>query len=351
MKKVGALCTQRAEHVLMYPQATLDGKQKKQPKPSVCTVVWVPHGVHFTHFMPPTGRAHALADIQATNPLYTRQSPSPTHLPHIHSVAHHQRRDSDTLRSMAAVLATSSSPTMVEAVPARRSPSNLGYSSNVAPHARHRRSPTAPEPPTTSGLIAPPGLAGNALGRSWTVGDLQESDAEPQVEETPMAIAASKSAPAMPPPPIPQQMAQVAPSKQAAMPQSAGLGRSLLVNKKAYIRLDMIGKGGSSRVYRVLDGNNGLFAVKRVSLDRTDQDAMNGYMNEIALLKRLDGNSRIIRLIDSEVREGPGGTKGHLLLVMECGEIGQYTVDSHKTVPNGMLQIFRNYYKNNRRNH
>jgi len=48
---------------------------------------------------------------------------------------------------------------------------------------------------------------------------------------------------------------------------------------------------------------------------------MCGYMNEIALLKRLAGNSRIIRLHDSEVRAGPGGTKGHLLLVMECGEI------------------------------
>ncbi len=48
---------------------------------------------------------------------------------------------------------------------------------------------------------------------------------------------------------------------------------------------------------------------------------MSGYMNEIALLKRLEGNSRIIGLIDSELKAGPGGSKGHLLLVMECGEI------------------------------
>ena len=45
-------------------------------------------------------------------------------------------------------------------------------------------------------------------------------------------------------------------------------------------------------------------------------------MNEIALLKRLNGNNRIIQLVDSELRAGPGGSKGHLLLVMECGEIG-----------------------------
>lgn len=83
----------------------------------------------------------------------------------------------------------------------------------------------------------------------------------------------------------------------------------------------MIGKGGSSRVFRVLNGANELYAIKRVSLDKTDAETMNGYLNEIALLKRLDGNSRIIRLIDSEVKAGPGGSKGHLFLVMECGEI------------------------------
>ena len=83
----------------------------------------------------------------------------------------------------------------------------------------------------------------------------------------------------------------------------------------------MVGKGGSSRVFRVLNHANELYAIKRVSLDETDPDTMSSYMNEIALLKRLEGNSRIIRLIDSEVKAGPGGSKGHLLLVMECGEI------------------------------
>jgi serine/threonine-protein kinase TTK/MPS1 len=93
------------------------------------------------------------------------------------------------------------------------------------------------------------------------------------------------------------------------------------VNKKAYARLDMIGRGGSSRVFRVLSHANELYAIKRVTLDKTDSDTMNGFMNEIALLKRLEGNSRIIRLIDSEIKPGPGGSKGHLLLVMEIGEI------------------------------
>ena len=103
--------------------------------------------------------------------------------------------------------------------------------------------------------------------------------------------------------------------------------RNLVVSKKAYARLDLIGKGGSSRVYRVMNNANEIYAIKRVSLDRTDAETMSGYMNEIALLKRLSGNSRIIQLVDSEVKPGPGGTKGHLMLVMECGEIGQSRIN------------------------
>ncbi|KAH7884972.1 kinase-like domain-containing protein [Phlebopus sp. FC_14] len=70
-----------------------------------------------------------------------------------------------------------------------------------------------------------------------------------------------------------------------------------------------------------MNSANEIYAIKRVSLDKTDAETMNGYMNEIGLLKRLEGNNRIIQLFDSEVKAGPGGTKGHLMLVMECGEI------------------------------
>ncbi|TDL17877.1 Pkinase-domain-containing protein [Rickenella mellea] len=70
-----------------------------------------------------------------------------------------------------------------------------------------------------------------------------------------------------------------------------------------------------------MNSTNEIFAIKRVSLDKTDTETINGYMNEIALLKRLEGNHRIIRLIDSEVKCGSGNSKGHLMLVMECGEI------------------------------
>ena len=160
--------------------------------------------------------------------------------------------------------------------------------------------------------------------KTWAAGDLQESDLEQNPEEPYVALPPQAGVPSMPPPPVPMQKAQSAPTKPAPAAPAVSSGRSpLVVNRKQYIRLDMIGKGGSSRVYRVLSTANELYAVKRVSLDKTDAETMSGYMNEIALLKRLEGNQRIIRLIDSEVRAGPAGSKGHLLLVMECGEIGE----------------------------
>jgi serine/threonine-protein kinase TTK/MPS1 len=45
---------------------------------------------------------------------------------------------------------------------------------------------------------------------------------------------------------------------------------------------------------------------------------MRGYVNEMQLLKRLDGNERIIKLIDSQA-VGRGGR--YLMMVMELGEI------------------------------
>ncbi|KAE9404040.1 kinase-like protein [Gymnopus androsaceus JB14] len=115
------------------------------------------------------------------------------------------------------------------------------------------------------------------------------------------------------------------------------------VNKKVYARLDLIGKGGSSRVFRVITYANELFALKKVALDKTDSETMAGYMNEIALLKRLEGNSRIIRLIDSEVKPGPGGNKGHLYLVMECGEIDLARLISERGTE-GLDMVWVAYY-------
>lgn len=248
-------------------------------------------------------------------------------------------------------------------IPSRLSPSgrNLSVSqAALAASARHRRSPTAPEQGTTSNGIAPgPGQAqGQQAGKTWTAGDMNGNGkgavngnghgnvaedgngqmVQAQVHRTPTTTATQQG-----------QLNTAARIKLANMnaARNAGSGggghdrgsgghdrgsgggegkmsvRNLVVNKRVYARLDMIGKGGSSRVYRVMNNANEIYAIKRVSLDKTDTETMSGYMNEIALLKRLEGNSRIIRLVDSEVKGTLADPKGTLMLVMECGEIGE----------------------------
>jgi serine/threonine-protein kinase TTK/MPS1 len=93
--------------------------------------------------------------------------------------------------------------------------------------------------------------------------------------------------------------------KVAKVPVSEVRTHNLVVSKKAYAQLDLIGKGGSSHVYRITNNANETYAIKRVSLDKTDAETMSRYTNKIALLKCLSGNSRIIRLVDSEVKPGP----------------------------------------------
>ncbi|PPQ77476.1 hypothetical protein CVT25_011346 [Psilocybe cyanescens] len=335
----------------------------------------------------------------------SRQSPSPTHAASLKPVYSHRRRDSDTLRSSAPPLSAtmSGSPTVVEhqraspplssRLQVRYSPSNgEGHISPTSkgrtspPAAKGRTSPPAAKgrvsppaakgrvsPPTAKGRLSPNPIAGREIakhrrsptapeprniesiapekpqpvGKTWTSAERadgrdeyefavpaipaerrerqqdREKDREYQLENRERERRGHQSQLS-----LQQQYSQSAPSigtSQSANAQLpsllAPLNRHIVVNKKAYARLDMIGKGGSSRVYRVLSATNELHAIKRVSLDKTDSETMSGYMNEIALLKRLEGNNRIIRLIDSELKPGIHGGKGHLLLVMECGEI------------------------------
>ncbi|KXN88242.1 Serine/threonine-protein kinase mph1 [Leucoagaricus sp. SymC.cos] len=305
-----------------------------------------------------------------------RQSPSPTHLG-VHQARlaiGHRRQESDTVKS--AVPSGVGSPTVgnhLTRVPSKsghgrlsppstrtpqdrisppsRSQARVSPQGRISPSSvkgrlspssarppvakepsRHRRSPTAPDAPTTSNMVS----AGTSIapsGKTWAASEREDEFSEGRERDRererraqlPSAPQASPPPPAYTTQPIPAPAPAV--SSQPSLTQSVAplppmqSPRHIVVNKKAYARLDMIGKGGSSRVFRVMSQNNELYAIKRVSLDRTDNEMMSGYMNEIALLKRLEGNSRIIRLIDSEVRAGPGGSKGHLLLVMECGEI------------------------------
>ena len=89
------------------------------------------------------------------------------------------------------------------------------------------------------------------------------------------------------------------------------------VNNVPYVKLGVIGKGGSSKVYRVLSKSCCVLAIKKVKLGNLEQKAIDGYANEIALLKKLQGNPSIIQMHDSEIDL----SRKAIFLAMEVGEV------------------------------
>ncbi|VDC02383.1 unnamed protein product [Peniophora sp. CBMAI 1063] len=204
------------------------------------------------------------------------------------------------------------SPTAGVALPPRLSPG----ASSLA-NGRHRRSPTAPEPSTGSTTLAP-SESGPPPAQTWAGNEKVEWPSAP-VPVQPAPVSAPMPAAAPPPRPATAVPAAARPAPLAPqMMHQSQRNANIIVNNKAYARLNLLGKGGSSRVFRALTANNEILAIKRVALDQADPETIAGYMNEIRLLQRLEGHKRIIRLYDSEVVQGP---KSYLNMVLECGEV------------------------------
>jgi serine/threonine protein kinase len=102
----------------------------------------------------------------------------------------------------------------------------------------------------------------------------------------------------------------------------------LRVKNVPYAKLGVIGKGGSCKVYRALSKDRSILAIKKVKLGGMDQKAINGYANEIALLKRLRGNPSIIQMYDSEVDL----SRKAIFVVMELGEVDLNQVMQQQTL-------------------
>jgi serine/threonine protein kinase len=92
----------------------------------------------------------------------------------------------------------------------------------------------------------------------------------------------------------------------------------IVVNGVEYSRQCVIGRGGSSKVFRagMADGSSKLVAIKVVGLKQADRQTYLTFCNEIALLDRLRGHDRIINLIDSSMDD----VRRKVWLVMELGE-------------------------------
>lgn len=91
----------------------------------------------------------------------------------------------------------------------------------------------------------------------------------------------------------------------------------MVVNGIRYQKLELVGKGGSSKVFKVMAPNRKIFALKRIKLQGRDAEAASGFLDEITLLKSLKGKSNIIQLYDSEVVRA----EGLIFMVLEYGDI------------------------------
>jgi serine/threonine-protein kinase TTK/MPS1 len=93
--------------------------------------------------------------------------------------------------------------------------------------------------------------------------------------------------------------------------------RVFVVNHNPYLALQKIGKGGSSKVYKVMTPNASVYALKRVDISQQPPAAVESFINEVKLLQLLQGSERIIGLKDSEVDEN----RQSLSIVLELGDI------------------------------
>ncbi|GAA5963644.1 hypothetical protein JCM3765_003527 [Sporobolomyces pararoseus] len=107
---------------------------------------------------------------------------------------------------------------------------------------------------------------------------------------------------------------QVPMSEQAHSEPIKRTPKHIMVNGKAYHRAGILGRGGSSKVYRVIAAhNNEICALKKVDT-RNDAESRSSFINEITLLKKLSGKPEIIQLIDAEVQSR------YVYMVMEAGD-------------------------------
>jgi serine/threonine-protein kinase TTK/MPS1 len=109
---------------------------------------------------------------------------------------------------------------------------------------------------------------------------------------------------APPPPKMSKLETATAAGGAAATSHASKKGRNnIRVNGKLYTRMDVIGRGGSSKVWRVMAENYKVFALKRVSLEDADENAIRGYKGEIDLLRKLEGNDRVVDMLDYEMND------------------------------------------------
>ena len=178
------------------------------------------------------------------------------------------------------------------------------------------------EPPPTFKRNKPNGLALSEKPQGFSILSDRKTLAKTPGTTSPLRPALaprSQNTPMRPPPPPPKMTVletATAPAGSASVSQARKKRNYISVNSKLFTRMDCIGRGGSSKVYRVMAENFKVFALKRVTLEDQDDAAIRGYKGEIDLLKKLENVERVVRLFDWELNH----ERQTLSVLMEMGE-------------------------------
>ena len=178
------------------------------------------------------------------------------------------------------------------------------------------------EPPPTFKRNKPNGLALSEKPQGFSILADRKTSAKTPGTTSPLRPALaprSQNTPMRPPPPPPKMTVletATAPAGSASASQARKKRNYISVNGKLFTRMDCIGRGGSSKVYRVMAENFKVFALKRVTLEDQDDAAIRGYKGEIDLLKKLENVDRVVRLFDWELNH----ERQTLSVLMEMGE-------------------------------
>jgi len=110
--------------------------------------------------------------------------------------------------------------------------------------------------------------------------------------------------------------------------------KAIIINGNEYEKLELLGRGGSSKVYKVKSiKNTRLFAIKKVLFDQFDESCVKGFKGEIDLLFKLRHSERVVKLIDHAIGEGS------IYLVMECGDLDLAHVFQNRIKLNDCLDL------------
>ncbi|MCP9264854.1 Dual specificity protein kinase Ttk [Dirofilaria immitis] len=129
----------------------------------------------------------------------------------------------------------------------------------------------------------------------------------------------------------------VYPLRRSESASGSRSNRYIYVNNHPYVVIDLLGKGGSSEVYQVLDERQKkLRAVKCVDLSEADYSCRSAYLNEIKLLLSLKDTGCVVEMSDYELHGD------FLYVVMEKGDTDLATF--LKTRRNQIDDIFIRFY-------